>query len=158
MTVNDLFPAKYLKAEDFAEGETKIFTIKNYEVEEMGQGKDKQNKPVIYFREPDAKPLVLNKTNASIIAKYYKEDLDEWIGKKVALYAIEVESFGDIVRAIRVKTKQPNGNTPAPRPAPEPELFGPDDDHQDVTPGPDALPDMHLQPGGVPIPSKKKSA
>ena len=140
MKLNDVFPAKYMKAEDFGDTETKIFTIKNYELEEMGQGKDKQSKPVLYFREEGSKPLVLNKTNGAIIGKFYGDDLDDWIGKKIALYAIEVESFGDIVRAIRVKTKQPTA-APPPRPTPEPDLFGPEDG--------DPAPGMNLKPGGV---------
>ena len=117
MRLTDVFPAKYMKAEDFGEGETKIFTIRNYELEEMGQGKDKQAKPVLYFREQDSKPLVLNKTNGALIGKFYGDDLDDWIGKKIALYAIEVESFGDVVRAIRVKTKQPAAAPTPPPPA-----------------------------------------
>lgn len=149
MKLNDVFPAKYMKAEDFGETETKIFTVKNYELEEMGQGKDKQAKPVLYFREEGSKPLVLNKTNGAIIGKFYGDDLDDWIGKKIALYAIEVESFGDIVRAIRVKTKQP-----AATPAPKPQASTMED--EDVPIFEDAAPSMNLKPGGVAIPSHQR--
>ena len=107
MTTNDVFPSKFMKAEDFAEGEVRILTIRNVELAELGQGKEKENKPVITFREPNTKALVCNKTNWAIIAKFYGDESDDWIGKKIALHVIEVESFGDVVKAIRVKTKQP---------------------------------------------------
>ena len=108
MKVSEAFPSKYMKAEDFDEGETRILTIRNIEIEELGQDKNKkEQKPVISFREPNTKGLVLNKTNAAIISKFYGDEMDDWIGKRVALHVIEVESFGDVVKAIRVKTKQP---------------------------------------------------
>ena len=108
MKVSDAFPSKYMKAEDFDENETRILTIRNIEIEELGQDKNKkESKPVISFREPNTKGLVLNKTNAAIISKFYGDEMDDWIGKRVALHVIEVESFGDVVKAIRVKTKQP---------------------------------------------------
>jgi hypothetical protein len=148
--INELFPAKYMKAEDFGETETKILTVKNYEVEEMGQGKEKQAKPVLYFRDADSKPLVLNKTNAAIISKFYGDDLDDWIGKKIALYAIEVESFGDIVRAIRVRTKQPAA---APAPAQPTDI---DAEDELFVNEPAALPDMNIG-AGVKIKSKQSA-
>lgn len=108
MKISEAFPSKYMKAEDFEEGEVRILTIRNIEIEELGQDKNKKEaKPVISFREPNTKGLVLNKTNAAIIAKFYGDEMDDWIGKKIALHVIEVESFGDVVKAIRVKTKQP---------------------------------------------------
>ena len=108
MKVSEAFPSKYMKAEDFDKGETRILTIRNIEIEELGQDKNKkEQKPVISFREPNTKGLVLNKTNAAIISKFYGDEMDDWIGKRVALHVIEVESFGDVVKAIRVKTKQP---------------------------------------------------
>lgn len=115
MKVSEMYPSRFMKAEDFEEGETRIFTIKNVEMEELGQGKEKQEKPVLQFREPDTKEFVLNKTNAANIAKLYGDDTDDWLGKRIELYTLEVDSFGDVVRAIRVKTKVPKGaQAPAP--------------------------------------------
>lgn len=108
MKVSEAFPSKYMKAEDFNEGETRILTIKNYDMEELGKDNGKkEQKPILSFREPNTKGLVLNKTNAAIISKYYGEEMDDWIGKRIALHVIEVESFGDVVKAIRIKTKPP---------------------------------------------------
>lgn len=117
MKMSDLFPSKWLKAEDLEEGATLALTIKDVVMEELGQGAKKETKPVVYFRDSD-KGLVLNKTNGSIIAKMYGDNTDEWIGKTITLFTMEVDSFGDIVRAVRVKERKPaksngSGNAPA---------------------------------------------
>jgi hypothetical protein len=140
MKTSDAFPSKYMKAEDFAEGEVRVLTIRNVEPEELGQGQKKETKPVMTFREPNTKPFVMNKTNWGIVADTYKygDDSDLWLGRKIALHVLEVEMKGDIVRAIRVKTKLPTA-APAPRPTPEPDLFGPEDEM--------AIPDV---PAGIP--------
>lgn len=111
MKISEMFPSRFMKAEDFEEGESRILTIKMVEMEELGQGKDAKSKPVIYFRDHE-KQLVLNKTNCSIVAKLHGDDTDDWVGKRIALYAVEVESFGDVVRAIRVKTTMPKPAIP----------------------------------------------
>lgn len=130
-TVGQLFPSRFLKAEDdFEEGETKTLTIDRWEQEELGRGQNKETKPVLYFKEIN-KGLVLNKTNAAIIAETLNlGTLEEWVGKQITLFTMEVDSFGDIVRAIRVKAKakgkpapapvKPNGNGIKPQAAPAP--------------------------------------
>ena len=106
MKISEMYPSRFLKAEDFEEGQTFILTIASVGMEELGQGQKKETKPVAYFLETE-KALVLNKTNANVIAQHLGDDTEMWIGKKVAFTTIEVDSFGEIVRAIRVKTKQP---------------------------------------------------
>lgn len=124
-SITDLYPSRYLKAEEFEEGEERILTIKDVQVEDFqGSGKT-EKKPILYFRED--KPLVLNKTNGSIIAKLYGPQTDDWFGKQVTVFTMEVQSFDDIVRAIRIRPKipvqkpqaQPNG-TQAQSPYPTP--------------------------------------
>lgn len=148
MRVSDMYPARFMKADDFEEDEVRIVTIKSVEMEELGQGKDKQSKPVIFFRDHE-KQLVLNKTNASIIAKFYGDDSDDWFGKKIALHAIEVESFGDIVRAIRVKTTPPTVKVAKTEPQPEVEVS------PDETMPPQPATTLGLKPAPV-IPSVQK--
>lgn len=97
MNINSAFPSKYLKAADAEED--LILTIKSIELEKVGEDK----KPVIYFRE-QAKGMVLNKTNAKMIAKITKsEDTDEWAGHKIRIIATEVEFQGDLVMSLRVR-------------------------------------------------------
>ena len=106
MKTNDVFPSKYLKAaeESFENGDLTA-TIKDIVKEQLGQGKDE--KPVMYFRE-FAKGLVVNKTNWATCEKLFtSDDSDDWIGQKVAMYVTEVDSFGDVVKAIRIRATKP---------------------------------------------------
>jgi hypothetical protein len=147
MNVDQLFPSKYLKAEDFAEGEVRILTIRA--VEQIEIGEKKELKGLMTFRDAGAKPLVLNKTNTAIVAKFYGKETDDWMGKKIALRVMEVEMKGDIVQAIRVATKQP-----AAQPAPKPQASTIDAEDELFADEPAAS--MNLKPGGVPIPSHQR--
>ena len=112
MKTNDVFPSKYLKAEDelFQNGDV-IVTIKDVTKEKMGQGNDE--KPVMYFRELE-KGMVTNKTNWATCEKMLGSvDSDDWLGERIALYVAEVDSFGDIVKAIRVRANKPKADKTA---------------------------------------------
>lgn len=101
MDINKAFPSKYLKADD-AEDDL-IVTIKGVKVETVGQGQKAEQKPVVYFNEHE-KGMVLNKTNAKMIAKIAgSDDTDDWKGVKIRVIATEVEFQGDLVMALRVR-------------------------------------------------------
>ena len=104
MKASSAFPSKYLKAGDLTED--RILVIDRYEIEDIGSGNDAEEKPILYFRG-EKKGLVLNKTNSNIITKLYGDEMNDWIGKPIILYAAEVEFQGDIVPAIRVRAKKP---------------------------------------------------
>lgn len=101
----DMYPSRWLRATDCEDGDL-ILTIEDVRQEKVGMGGDDSLKWVVYFHEND-KGLVLNKTNSNTIAKLYGDDTDDWTGKKVVLYATEVQFQGDMVDAIRVRTKPP---------------------------------------------------
>lgn len=105
--------AKYLSHADISEHDDTVLTIKSYEQETLGQGKDAQEKWVLYFREIK-KGLGLNKTNGKMCCKLFgSDDMDDWIGKQIAIYVKDdVEYQGEIMSAIRVRTKLP-GNQAA---------------------------------------------
>lgn len=105
-SINDLFPSRWLKADDLADDEDTIVTIKSVGVEEVGQGDDREEKAVVFFRELD-KGLVLNKTNASAIAQQHGDDTDDWTGKRIALFQQEVDFRGKQTLAIRVRLRKP---------------------------------------------------
>jgi hypothetical protein len=115
VNLNDMYPSRFLKSADFKDEETKIFTIDNVRLETLGQGDDKETKPIVSFVETD-KEFVLNKTNATTIAKNLTDDTDAWVGKRVALHVVDVQMRGEMVPAIRVKTKQPQAAPVAPPP------------------------------------------
>lgn len=99
MNINDAFPSNYLKASDCEQ--PRVLTIKQVTIEEIGDDKDR--KPVVHFHEVE-QGLVLNRTNANMIAHRYGNETDQWNGKKIKLYVDQVSFQGRIVDAIRVKT------------------------------------------------------
>lgn len=111
MNIATAFPSKTLRADEMNDDMT--LTIKSVQVETVGQGKDSEEKPVIYFRETD-KGLVLNKVNANTISGIYGPETDGWIGQRITLFPTEVEFAGKQVKGIRVRMKRPgqgnNGN------------------------------------------------
>ena len=60
------------------------------------------DKPVVYFENKE-KGLVLNKTNATVIAAGYGPETDGWVGKPITLYPAKVSFQGQMVAAIRVE-------------------------------------------------------
>lgn len=123
MKMSDAFPSRYLKAEDLEEGDL-VVTINEAVYEEFSDPKTKrvEQKPVLHFQGKDTKPLVLNKTNWKTITQVLGSDeTDDWTGKRIALYAVEVESFGEMVLGIRVRLKSPARAAAAPAQANRPQ-------------------------------------
>jgi hypothetical protein len=99
-----------MKASDLPEEGSITVTIQKVEIEEIGR--EKQHKPVIYFYDHD-KAFVCNKTNANTIAEVTgSRDFEDWDKKKISLGRSEVEAFGEMVEAIRVRLRTKNVNRP----------------------------------------------
>ena len=101
MKISAAFPSNYIKASDL-NGEPRTLNIRTCVLEELGQGNDKEKKPVLYL-EKAQKGLVLNVTNASVIADTYGDDTGGWEGKPVEIYPTQVEFKGKLVDAIRIR-------------------------------------------------------
>jgi hypothetical protein len=88
-----------------------IATIKDVQLESLkSREKGEESKPVMYFKDLP-KGLIVNKTNWGICAKLFgSDDSDDWTGERVALTTVEVDAFGDVVRAIRIKPQKPVTN------------------------------------------------
>jgi len=107
--LKDLFPSKYLKADDLPR--PVLVTISDVAEETMNDGKAK---PVVSFLEEE-KSLVMNKTNAERIADITgSNNTDDWIGHQVVIYRDVVMFQGKTTPCVRV---QP----PAPAPAAKPQ-------------------------------------
>lgn len=117
MNIDSAFPSTYLKASDLGD-QMPVVTIDRVEVEPVGR--DKEMKPVVYFKGKE-KGVVLNKTNSRKIAELTgSKDTDDWTGCQIRLYATETEFGGEMVECIRVKAAgSPKAAKPAPRPEPE---------------------------------------
>lgn len=105
MNLNDIKTSKFLKKEDVGEGV--LATIKSVTQENIAkEGVEPEMKYCLHFDELE-KPLVLNSTNAQIIAKFTdrSEDLETaWVGIQVVLYNDPNVSFGGkLTGGIRVR-------------------------------------------------------
>jgi len=120
MKFSDAFPSKYLKADDLDEENDMIVTIREVEFEAFEDPKTRKsdNKPVIYFKEKNVKPLVLNRTNFKTISDILGgDDSDDWLGQRIALYQTMVESFGERKPGIRVRERKPKPANAPPKPS-----------------------------------------
>lgn len=98
MRIDEVFPSKFLKAADIKGKKIKV-QIANWAMEEVGDGK----KPVLYFAGKD-KGLVLNKTNAQMIASVYGPELDDWVNCSIHLYTAKVTNReGQVVDGLKVE-------------------------------------------------------
>ena len=101
MKISNAFPSKYLKCADL-QGKAVTVKVERVEIEEIGNDK----RPIAYFYGKE-KGLVLNKTNANVIADMYGDDTDAWDGKMITLRPTRVDFKGERVDAIRVEFHQP---------------------------------------------------
>lgn len=101
MSVQDLYPStsQNLKAEDLKGHAVKVI-IEGSEVKEFDNGK----KLVLKFRGKE-KGLVLNKTNASLLAGYFGDDEREWNGKEIIVYPDKTTFGGQLVDCLRVRVE-----------------------------------------------------
>lgn len=110
--IGEMFGSSFLKASDIGRARVGV-VIEDVTQEHLGE----DDKWVLAFKGKDKK-LVLNRTNASIIEEVlHSDDSDDWIGKKIVLYATKVDFQGKRVDAIRVSDDvrdYPKGK-PAPK-------------------------------------------
>lgn len=113
MKLRDLYPSRFLKADDIEEegGEVRAL-IKCVKIEELQDPeRGKEDKPILYFLRIE-KGLVMNKTNAETIGDAFGDETDAWVGKEVLLVTERVTAFGKTAPAIRIRI--PRKPTSAP--------------------------------------------
>jgi hypothetical protein len=115
MNTNDLFPSNYIRSADM-KGQARRLIMDHVETEEIGED---DVKPVLYFQGAK-KGLVLNKTNANLIAAEYGPETDGWIGKEIELFPTKTEFKGQTVDCLRVRMYVP--------PAPDPQSYDESDE------------------------------
>jgi hypothetical protein len=127
--VDLLFPSKYLKAADLR-GSDVVVTIASIEprAELQMRGGKHESKPVVSLRGTE-KLWVLNKTNATTIAKLYGCEAMKWIGQRVTLYGTKVSCGGAQVDAIRVRDRLPEEKHSATKQA---KMVSRDDSSEDL--------------------------
>lgn len=113
MNINTLFPSKYIKADDLG-GKCYTLTIREVTLEKLGHGNEQETKPVLWFTNA-AKGMILNRTNAMILASLYTPETDNWRGKQINLYSARIKAFGAWHDALRIKEQVPARNVGAER-------------------------------------------
>ena len=97
----------YLGSWSFQPGEEKTVTIKEVKQEIVKNQNGSEECTVVYFEE-DIKPLILNKTNAEMIAKVWGTPfIEDWKGLQIILKVKKVSAFGEMVDAVRVANTRP---------------------------------------------------
>ena len=103
----------------------KKLKIKTVTEEEIGIGKDKEKKLVVWFTN-DSRGLVLNRVNNRTLRGAFGDDTADWPGEIIVLFPTQAEFRGQMKPAMRVRIPPPKGNGQAqvavnpitPRPAP----------------------------------------
>jgi hypothetical protein len=81
----EMYPGRFIKACDF-KGKAVTLTMAAVKIEELVGDKGPQIKGIIGFRETE-KSLALNKTNGICLKAMFGRMVQEWVGKRVTLYA-----------------------------------------------------------------------
>lgn len=120
MKVSDMVESKYMKKEDFADGDG-IGTIKGVRQDNLAKdGEPPKMRWVIGFAEYQ-KPMVLNITTIRVLEQTFGGETDQWRGNKVTIFVDPNVSFGGkVVGGLRLR---PLKNTPSKPIATEPPDF-----------------------------------
>jgi hypothetical protein len=106
MKMSEEFPSKWLKAADLQGREVKVI-MSNCERETIGD----DQKPVLYFKGKE-KGVVLNKTNAQVIADFYGDDTADWYDQPIILFSVMTEFQGRATPGLRVRVPTAKDNRP----------------------------------------------
>lgn len=136
------FKGQYISSAELGEKRPTMTILKVSTCKTDDEKKKREvEKPVIFFKETD-RGWMYSKTAGHCLAAMFGGDDDNWVGKRITLYADEDVYFGsdqvggiriagspDIEKAVTVKIKFPKKRpfevklvpTQAPKPAPQPQ-------------------------------------
>lgn len=94
---------EYLGSHNLEAGEEMLLTIAKFEGEETVKTADGDKvKQVLYFEEAVPK-MIINITNGNVLSTLYGSHPEQWIGKKIQVYAASVKAFGKTQDALRIR-------------------------------------------------------
>lgn len=147
MRISEQFAGNYFKAADLPQ--PRVLTIQAVELAALPEG---ETKPAVQF-VGEQQQLMLNKTNAFVLAEMFGDDSDAWKGRPVELYATTTTFSGRTVPCIRVRPPQPSQPVlqPAPQPAPVPATGAAPQPPQHVELQQSPQPPMQAPPADYPV-------
>lgn len=98
----------YLGAYALEPGQELILTIKYAHSETVTGPNNRKDECLVIHFEENVKPMIVNATNAKTITAIYKSPyIENWIGKKIQVFATTVKAFGEHVEALRIRQFEP---------------------------------------------------
>jgi len=91
---DELFPGRFMKAGEL-QGRKPTVKIISVQIHELEGDKGKKIKGVLTFERADPnapKELALNKTNGVCLREMFGRHVQAWVGKRVTLFAVTIES------------------------------------------------------------------
>ncbi len=132
MKTSERFPSRFVQASDL-KPEGAVVVIDRVDMTEIGQGRDKKEKPVVTFKNA-SKGLVLNRVNNETIVDLFGDDDRDWEGERIVLYPTTTQFGGKTVDCVRVRAVDGDGGGKDGKPAPKKSkpLPSKDDSNYDV--------------------------
>jgi hypothetical protein len=103
--INEMFPKPHITPDLL--NKPYELVIKAVEQKELRPNQTQVTRWIIRFEKTE-KYLILNKTNASAIAGLYGPYTEQWIGKRIVLYATQARIRGELQDVIRIRGPQAN--------------------------------------------------
>lgn len=100
-----LVSSKFMVSETFGLGEVPkepLVTIADVTLEEQEGDRGRERWGLLYFREPWAKPLKINRTHQRALMLMFGNETEGWKGKRIALRAVAGVFFGKRQTAVRI--------------------------------------------------------
>lgn len=98
----------YLGHWDVPEDGDLVLTIDHAEQNDVKNERGSERKLTLHFVERDYKPMILNATNAKAIGKAHGSNkVEDWEGKRIAIYTTKVTAFGGTTDALRIREYPP---------------------------------------------------
>ena len=95
----------YIGAYALTDGKDLTLTIDHVTREMVtGNGGKKEQCMVLYFKERDYKPMILNRTNAKSITNLCNSTyIEDWAGYRITLYVTTTRLGGETVECLRIR-------------------------------------------------------
>lgn len=127
-SMDDIYGGSALKAEELPQDFRAVVTVEHVSVQSVGKADEEKQKKLELRFVGKEKTLLLNITNANMMAEVTRtRDYEQWVGHRVLMYRTMTDFAGKRVAAIRLD-HPPASKAPAPPPPPPPPFEATDDD------------------------------